>query len=103
MPIAKTRKNAGAVRVLRAKPLERLPWLAHGYSTRTGGVSKAFGRKGDLNLGFSKEDARAAVDENRSRFVAALVSEKGAAGRWPLVTLKQVHSDVIHRVDTVKS
>jgi YfiH family protein len=102
MPTAKNKK-AAAVRVLRAKALERLPWLAHGYSTRAGGVSKAFGRKGDLNLGFSKEDARAAVEENRSRFVAALVSEKGTASRWPLVTLKQVHSDVIHRVANAKS
>ena len=66
MPTAK-KKKAARVRVLRAKALERLPWLAHGYSTRPGGVSKAFGRKGDLNLGFSKEDARAAVGLRRAR------------------------------------
>ena len=93
------KKKAAAVRVLRADPLERLPWLVHGFSTRGGGVSRAFGRKDDLNLGFTKEDARANVENNRARFLAAL----GVGGKkpWPLVTLKQVHSDVIHRVKKI--
>src|SRR3954467_3283878 len=97
----KLKKTAGksAVRVLRAEPLERLPWLVHGFSTRTGGGSQSYGCKDDLNLGFTKEDTRAAVEKNRARFVAAL----GLGGKksWPLVTLKQVHSDVIHRVEKV--
>jgi YfiH family protein len=96
MPTAK--KQASALRVLRAKPLERLPWLAHGFSTRTGGASKAYGRKDDLNLGFTKEDMRAAVEQNRRRFIEAL-GVSGGKTRWPVVALKQVHSDVIHRVD----
>src|SRR3954466_11731232 len=97
----KVKKTAGksAVRVLRAEPLERLPWLVHGFSTRTGGASQAYGRKDDLNLGFTKEDTCAAVENNRAGFVAAL----GLAGKksWPMVTLKQVHSDVIHRVQKI--
>ena len=92
-------KTKNAVRVLRATPLESLPWLVHGFSTRGGGVSKAYGNA-DLNLGFTKEDARSAVEKNRIRFLEAL----GAGGRkpWPLATLKQVHSDVIHRIESAK-
>src|SRR3954454_12075998 len=93
---ATTKKKGSAVRVLRAKALDRQLWLVHGFSTRPGGSSTAYGRKDDLNLGFTKEDSRAAVEKNRARFVAEL----GLGGKksWPLVTLKQVHSDVIHRV-----
>jgi len=89
----KTKQTPAALRVLRAKPLERLAWLVHGFSTRAGGASTAYGRKGDLNLGFTKEDARPSVEQNRGRFLEAL-----GVPRWPVVTLKQVHSDVIHRV-----
>lgn len=98
MPAKTRNKKKTPLRVLRAKPLERLSWLAHGFSTRAGGVSQAYGRKADLNLGFTKEDSRAAVEQNRSRFIAGLDLQKGATRRWAPVTLKQVHSDVIHRV-----
>jgi YfiH family protein len=100
MPAAKKKtkkKTTAALRVLRAQPLARLPWLAHGFSTRPGGVSTAFGRAGDLNLGFGAEDARAAVERNRARFLVALGAR--TAGRpWPVVTLRQTHSDVIHYI-----
>lgn len=99
---AKTRsaKTRSKVRVLRARPLARLPWLVHGFSTRLGGVSQAFGRKGDLDLGpggkgSGGQDTRAAVEQNRGRFLAALGARSGAKP-WPVVTLKQVHSDAIH-------
>lgn len=92
--------------VLCAKPLSELPWLVHGFSTRVGGYSRVY-RKGDLNLGFTKEDSKAAVERNR----AAFLGELGAISRigrsrakallWPLVTLRQIHSDIIHRVDSV--
>ncbi|MDP9268142.1 MAG: peptidoglycan editing factor PgeF [Acidobacteriota bacterium] len=95
-----TRKPS-AVRVLRAKPLERVPWLVHGFSTRPGGVSKAYGRADDLNLGFTKADARGSVERNRRRFLDALGA--GGSEAWPLVTLKQVHSDVIHRIDKARA
>ena len=99
-------KKAAAVRVLRSQPLERLGWLTHGFSTRGGGVSQAFGgggkrNGGDLNLGFTKEDTRAAVERNRGRFLAAL-GAPGGRRPWQLVTLKQVHSDAIHRIEKVR-
>lgn len=51
---------------------------------------------GALNLGFTKQDSKAAVERNRLEFLRSL----GVNGRrgWPLVTLRQVHSDIIHPV-----
>ena len=81
--------------VLQSESLRKLPWLVHGFSTRLGGCSRAYGGRA-LNLGFTKTDTRSAVERNRAAFLATL----GANGkhRWPLVTLRQVHSDVIHCV-----
>ena len=110
--------NQTSLNILRAGHLRVLPWLVHGFSTRTGGSSRAYG-KGDLNLGFTKDDAKARVERNR----AALLHELGAVARkrqgargagargaisrnaeaalWPLITARQIHSDVILRVDSV--
>src|SRR6185437_9501509 len=41
-----------------------LPWLWSGFSTRKGGLSRAYcseGEPGELNLGFTAQDDRAAV------------------------------------------
>jgi polyphenol oxidase len=75
--------------ILRAKNLSKFPWLVHGFSTRIGGSSRPYGGH-SLNLGFTKDDSKAAVERNRAAF-----SRKLAAGSWPLVTLRQVHSDTI--------
>lgn len=80
--------------VLQAGHLKRLPWLVHGFSTRRRGFTTCYGGR-TLNLGYTKEDSREAVDKNRKRFLlAAGAGENGKP--WPLITLKQVHSDVIH-------
>jgi hypothetical protein len=84
---------------LRFDSLASLPWLIHGFSTRLGGVSKVYGGN-SLNLGFTREDSRAAVEQNRAKFLHQL----GAAGKgrpWPLVTLRQIHSDLIHCIAEV--
>jgi YfiH family protein len=68
----------------------------HGFSTRRGGVSKPYGGH-SLNLGFTKDDSRATVERNRAWFerqVGAITGKK----LWPLVTLRQIHSDLIHCV-----
>ena len=75
----------------------------HGFSTRLGGSSRAYGGK-SLNLGYTKDDARAAVDRNRLAFLRGLgpieQSTRGKSARpWPLITARQVHSDLIHLVD----
>ena len=98
----KTRLN-----ILRARQVAALSWLVHGFSTRAGGFSRVYG-KGDLNLGFTQHDSRATVEKNRAAFlreVGAVTrnSKKTAEHLWPLITLRQVHSDIIHCVDSVPS
>lgn len=94
MPLKTLRKTQS--RILQADSLTSIPWLVHGFSTRAGGVSRAYGGK-SLNLGFTPEDSRRAVEQNR----AAFLRELGAVRKgheWPLVTVRQIHSDLIHCV-----
>jgi YfiH family protein len=95
--------SAGVVKnklqLLRSAKLEKLPWLVHGFSTRLGGVSPGYGGRA-LNLGFTPEDSRAAVERNRQLFLKELGAADGRKS-WPLVSLRQIHSDLIHRVDGV--
>ena len=98
--------------ILRARLLSALPWLVHRFSTRAGGFSRAYG-KGDLNLGFTKDDSRTAVERNRAAFLQAIggcgdsrprPSSRGkldGKALWPLVTVRQIHSDIIHCVDAI--
>ena len=79
---------------MRADSLARLPWLVHGFSTRAGGFSKVYGDNA-LNLGFTAQDSRAAAERNRHAFAAA-VSARTGNRLWPIVTLRQIHSDLIH-------
>jgi YfiH family protein len=87
--------------ILRAQNLEKIPWLVHGFSTRRGGFSRAYG-KAELNLGFTKDDPRATVERNRAAFLAALEPARGRQNKnahdWKLITLRQIHSDIIHHV-----
>ena len=62
-----------AAKIVQAKSLDKLPWLTHGFSTRAAG-----------DLGSTKE-------RERTAFLRALGGKR-------LVTLKQVHSDVIHEI-----
>jgi polyphenol oxidase len=105
--VAVTTSHKTKLTVLRAKHLSKLPWLVHGFSTRVGGASRAY-RKGDLNLGFTKEDAKAAVERNRAAFLQQVGAVKrkrsprrDSASLWPIVTLRQIHSDIIHAVNSV--
>src|SRR5579863_301160 len=88
-------RRSSGVTFLIARPLARLPWAIHGFSTRSIGASHLDKsprcRGGILNLGFTEWDTREAVQANRKAFLQAL----GADG-MKLVTLKQIHSDAIH-------
>ena len=92
--------------ILRARHLSQHSWLVHGFSTRVGGYSRVY-HKGDLNLGFTKDDTRAAVERNRAAFLSALGATSPRASRarkqpfWPMVTLRQIHSDLIHCIHAV--
>jgi len=85
------------LQLLRSEKLDRLAWLVHAFSTRLGGVSRAYGGN-TLNLGFTKQDSRAAVERNRELFLKELGVANGRTS-WPLVSLRQIHSDLIHRID----
>ncbi len=85
------------VEIVRAPGWREIPWLVHGFSTRTGGVTTAYRprqRASELNLGFTQSDARENVLENRQRFLDAL----GAPGAQ-LVTLRQIHSSLVRRMN----
>jgi len=91
--MAWTARKVRGMRILQVPALAKLRWLVHGFSTRPGGVSNQ-DREKALNLGFTEWDSRENVLENRRRFQSAL----GAAD-LKLVSLKQIHSDVIHLFD----
>jgi len=100
-------RRAGGLQVLEAPAIARLGWLVHGFSTRPGGASElapsrsAPQSKNDgalnlvLNLGFTDWDARERVMGNRAKFFGAIGADKMRA-----VTLRQIHSDIAHRVDS---
>jgi polyphenol oxidase len=69
-------------------------WLWHGFSTRRGGESRAYGAEdaaGELNLGFTKEDSRDCVAQNRRLLAEAVTSDPDT----PIVTLRQFHSNMV--------
>lgn len=88
------------VQLLHSEKLGKLAWLVHGFSTRHGGVSRGYGGN-SLNLGFTQHDSRAAVERNRELFLKELGAANGRKS-WPLVSLRQIHSDLIHRVDGMR-
>lgn len=91
-----------SVNILQADHLKKIPWLIHGFSTRHGGISRVYG-KGDLNLGYTKDDLESAVKRNRGAFLQKLgamkKSRKNRNALWPLITLRQIHSDIIRHVE----
>ena len=96
MPVLASRKSGSRIRALQAASLKKPTWLVHGFSTRSGGFTTVYGGK-TLNLGFTKDDARENVEENRSKTLLSI----GAGDKrkpWPLVSLRQIHSDIIHIV-----
>lgn len=69
-------------------------WLWHGFSTRLGGASRAYGAEdapGELNLGFTAADNREAVVQNRRLLAEAVTGDRAT----PLVTLRQFHSNLV--------
>ncbi len=95
--VATDRIAKDKLQLLRSEKLGKLPWLVHAFSTRLGGVSRVYGGNA-LNLGFTRHDSRAAVERNRDLFLKELGIAKGRS-RWPLVSLRQIHSDLIYCVE----
>jgi hypothetical protein len=73
-----------------------LPWLWSGFSTRIGGVTRAYcadDAPGELNLGFTAEDSREAVSANRRLLAEAVTGDPATT----LIALKQFHSNLVVR------
>ncbi|MGB0035442.1 MAG: peptidoglycan editing factor PgeF [Candidatus Acidiferrales bacterium] len=95
-------RRARGLQILEAPALARLDWLVHGFSTRPGGTSELEslrdGRKRKervLNLSFTDWDTRERVLANRKKFLDAV-----GANQMRVVALRQIHSDIVHRVDS---
>lgn len=95
-------RRVAGLEILVAKVLDSVPWVVHGFSTRKGGASR-LDEVAALNLGFTEWDSRDAVTQNRGAFLRAMAASKStaklgatAARGKSLVTLRQIHSDVVH-------
>jgi hypothetical protein len=77
-----------------------LPWLWAGFSTRKGGLSRAYGpddAPGELNLGLTDADDRKTVLANRRLLAQAVTSDP----KTSLIALRQFHSNrIVHTVRT---
>jgi len=96
-PVPAVQLAANGVQWLRVPGWSRMPWLWHGFSTRKGGLSRAYCAEdapGELNLGFRDDDDRDAVAGNRRLLVEAITG----AANTPLVALHQIHSNLIRVV-----
>jgi YfiH family protein len=73
-----------------------LPWLWAGFSTRKGGLSRAYCAEdapGELNLGLTAADNRETVLRNRRLLAEAVTSNAST----PLISLRQFHSSrIVH-------
>jgi YfiH family protein len=89
-----TRVAANGVQWLPVPGWEKIGWLWHGFSTRRGGVSRAYcpeDAPGELNFGFTADDDREAVARNRRLLTEAVTGNPAT----PLVTIRQIHSTVL--------
>lgn len=79
---------------------DKYPWLSHAFSTRKGGLSRAYlsddfaAAPGELNLGFTAEDDRETVLGNRRLLVEAITGDAAT----PLIPIRQFHSNLVIRV-----
>ena len=89
-----------------ARWLDAPGWKSHGFwggfSTRAGGVSRAYCAEhapGELNVGFTAEDAREAVVANRRLLAEAVTGD----AETPLIALRQFHSNLIVRTSAAEA
>ena len=88
--------NDDLMPMLRSSQLETLPGIRHGFFTREGGVSG--GIYASLNCGIGSDDEASNVIENKRRAARRLGLAEAA-----LVTLYQVHSATVVRVDDAEA
>src|SRR4030088_3010697 len=98
--VVTNRVEKNKVQLLHSEKLGKLAWLVHAFSTRHGGGSRGYGGQW-ADFWFTQQDSRAAVERNRELFLKQLGVANGRKS-WPLISLRQIHSDLIHRVDGVR-
>jgi len=89
---------ANGVEWLAVPGWEKYAWLKAGFSTRRGGLSRAYcpeDAPGELNLGFTPDDGPATVAANRKLLAEAVAGKPDI----PLASLKQIHSSLIRRTE----
>lgn len=94
LPAPTPRLATNGVQWLAAPGWEKMPWLWHGFSTRLGGLSRAYcadDAPGELNLGFTASDDRETVVRNRQLLAEAVSGDPAT----PLVSLRQIHSSLL--------
>jgi len=82
------------VHLLQIPAWSALPWLWHGFTTRKGGVSRAYcadGAPGELNLGFTDADDRDLVAANRRLLAESVAGDPTTQ----LITVRQFHSNLV--------
>jgi polyphenol oxidase len=87
------RSAASEIQIIHAANLSTLAGVVHGFSTRSGGCSSAYGGA-QLNLGFTASDSRQAVERNRRSFIREVARSERSL--LPLITLRQIHSGLVH-------
>jgi polyphenol oxidase len=88
------RVAANGVEWLPVAGWEKHGWLWQGFSTRCGGISRAYcadDAPGELNLGFTAADDRETVLRNRRLLAEAITGDPAT----PLAALKQIHSNKV--------
>lgn len=95
-------RSIAGLEILTATVFDSVPWVAHGFSTRKGGASRLNGGAA-LNLGFVEWDLREKVADNRGALIRAISGAARASksatkivSEETLITLRQIHSDVVH-------
>lgn len=84
--------ETNGVHYLTIEQFEKTGLVAHGFSTRLGGVSS--GECSSLNLGFKKKDKKENVEENFKIICRAIGISPDS-----MVFTDQVHKDVVKRID----
>ena len=82
-----------AIQIIRSPRLSELAGLAHGFSTRLGGYSEAYGGR-QLNLSFTASDRQKTVERNRRVFFSELTARERSLP--PMIGLRQIHSGLVH-------
>ncbi len=93
-PAPPARVAANGVQWLAVPGWRKVSWLWHGFSTRRGGLSRAYCAEdlpGELNLGFTADDSGEAVARNRRLLAEAVTGDPGT----PLVAARQFHSNLV--------